>query len=89
MPFSEHLTDRFRFISCVKQRLNHFGIRYFHATNYALSTLDVNIRSPQRIRLNKLAPWLNLTAHQRGEHVVGPDRVVDLRPQQALQIMGV
>jgi hypothetical protein len=45
--------------------------------------LNINIPRPQRIRLNKLAPWLNLVAHEHGEDAVGFDGVVDLDAQEA------
>ena len=37
-------------------------------------SLHANIRSLQRIRLNKLTPRLRLTTHQHREHVIDFDR---------------
>ncbi|WP_372825168.1 hypothetical protein [Polaromonas sp.] len=57
--------------------------RNVHVANYALSTLNVNIRSPQRICLNKLPARLHIVTHQR-KHVIGFNGVVDLIAQQAV-----
>ncbi len=38
----------------------------------------INILSPQRIRLNKRPPWLNLIAHQRCKDIVSRNRILEL-----------
>ena len=43
----------------------------------------LDVRRPQRVRLDELAPRLDLVAHQHREHLVRLDRVVDLHAQQA------
>src|SRR5438128_550873 len=50
---------------------------------YAGADSHVDVRRPQRIALDEVAPRLDLVAHQHREHVVGLDGVVDLHAQQA------
>ena len=53
------------------------------ALTYTADALDVDVRRPQRIRLDEVPPRLHLIPHQHREHAVGLDRVVDLHAQQA------
>jgi hypothetical protein len=56
------------------------------ATNSAPYANDisscVDIRRPQRIRLNEIPPRLDLIPHQHREHPIGLDRILDLHLQQ-------
>ncbi len=42
---------------------------------------NIDVPSPQRIALNKVAAWPDFVTHEHGEHVGGFDNIVDLHAQ--------
>ena len=51
-------------------------------SRFGFAESNIQIRHFQRILLDELAPWLNLIAHQRGEHLVGGDGIFNPDLQQ-------
>ena len=64
-----------------EERRSSFSTFARNFSGYALTytpSLNVDIRRPQRIGLDKVPPRLHLIPHQHREHTIGLDRIVDL-----------